>query len=53
MKIVYVGKQECLGLVFGDIYEVIEGPDVMGNVTIRDQQGSPLWLLSSEIEVVE
>lgn len=51
MKIKYVGTQECLGLVVGDTYEVIEGPDSTGSVTIRDQDGSPLWLLSSEIEV--
>jgi len=52
MKVKYIGKLIELGLVYNDIYEVVEGPDQMGNVTIIDQFGSPLWLLSTEVETV-
>ena len=52
MYIKYIGKETSLGLVFGDTYVVIDGPDFQGNVTILDQNGIPLWLLSSEIEVI-
>ena len=53
MKIKYVGNLEDLKLTFGNIYEVVEGPDNMGNVTILDENGYLLWLLSTEIEIIK
>lgn len=53
MKVRYVGNLEDLKLTFGGIYEVVEGPDSVGNVTIIDEIGRHLWLLSREIEIVK
>lgn len=52
MKVKYVGKLEDLKLTYGSTYDVVEGPDRMGNVTILDEKGYHLWLLSTEIEII-